>query len=74
MEVGHFKKMLWYSLFVHQSFAYVLFFIFSCDHCKSRENMETMFVYNFDGKTKSIMILFEADYEKWFLKKIYIFN
>lgn len=56
--------MPWYSSFVHQSFAYVLFFIFSCDHFKSQENMETIFVYNFDGKTKSIMILFEAEYEK----------
>ena len=29
-------------------------FVFSWDHCKSQEKMETMFIQNFGGQTKSI--------------------
>ena len=32
-------------------------FIFSWDHCKSQEKMETIFMQNFGGKTKSIIVL-----------------
>ena len=37
-------------------------FVFSWDHCKSQEKLETMLMQNFGGQTKSIMVFSEVAY------------
>jgi len=37
-------------------------FIFSPDHCKSQEQMKTMFMQNFGRKTKSILVFLKVAY------------
>ena len=36
--------------------------IFSWDHCKSQEKMETTFMQNFEGQTKSIIVFLKVAY------------
>ena len=37
-------------------------FVFSWDHCKSQEKLETMLMQNLGGQTKSIMVFSEVAY------------
>ena len=57
------SKIPQYSLFVPPKFCMSVYiaFIFSWDHSKTQEKMETMFMQNFGG-TKSIMIFLKVAY------------
>ena len=51
------------TLFVFPpQFCISIVFIFPWDHCKSQEKVETMFMQNFGGKTKSIMVFLKVAY------------
>ena len=43
-------------------FCISIVFVFSWGHCKSQEKLETMFMQNFGGQTKTIMVFFEVAY------------
>ena len=51
-------------LFVYPlKFCIRLVFVFSWDHCKSQEKLETMLMQNLGGQTKSIIVFSEVAYE-----------
>ena len=47
-------------LFVPPKFCISIAFIFSWDHSKSQEKMETMFIQNFGGTNKEYYLIFES--------------
>ena len=61
INIGHFGKLI--ILFVCASkFCISIVIVFSWDHCKSQEKLETMLMQNFGGKTKSIMVFSKVAY------------
>ena len=63
LVIGHFQKIPQHSLFVFQNCQIIsIVFIFSWHHSKYPEKIETMFMQNFGGKTKSIMAFLKVTY------------
>ena len=54
LQIGH------NTLFVPPKFCRSTAFIFSWDHSKSQEKMETMFMQNFGGTNKEYYGIFES--------------
>ena len=59
--IGHFRK-YHYTLCLSPKFYLSIVFVFSRDHCKSQEKLETMLMQNFGGQSKSIMVFSEMAY------------
>ena len=57
--MGHFQK-YHNTLFCPPKLCISIVFISSWDHCKSQEKMETTFMQNFGGQTKSIMVFLKV--------------
>ena len=55
--IGHFGK---YCLFVPPKFCISIVFVFSWDHCKSQEKLETMLMLNFGGTNKKYYGIFRS--------------
>ena len=61
-NIFYFRKSHWprkntiIFFFCTPKFCISIAFIFSWDHCNSQEKLETMFLQNFEGQTKSIMV------------------
>ena len=55
------SKIPWYSLFAPSKFYISVAFIFSWDHNKSQEKMETMLLQNFGGTNKEYYGIFWSD-------------
>ena len=59
--IGHFGK-YHNTLSLYPQILHKHGFVFSWDHCKSQEKLETMLMQNLGGQTKSIMVFFEVAY------------
>ena len=60
---GHFGK-YHNTLCLSSKFCISVVFVFSWDHCKSQEKLETMLMQNLGTQTKSIMVFSEVAYWK----------
>ena len=59
--IGHFRK-YHSTLCLAPKFFISIVFVFSSDHCKLQEKLETMFTQNLGGQTKSVMVFSEVAY------------
>ena len=53
------------NLCLSPKFCISIVFVFSWDHCKSQEKLETMLMQNLGGQTKIIMVFPEVAYDRY---------
>ena len=62
LEIGSYRK-YHNTLFICPSkFCISIVFVFSWDHCKSQEKLETMLMQNLEGQAKSIKVFSKVAY------------